>query len=142
MKSEPLIRRDKKATNRWHNGDLDVAYDKISGAISSAKGYITGAPSTAPGVAGARAAGGPVTGGSAYLIGERGPEIFRPASSGTVVPNHKLGAGGGSVTIHAPITISSSANVEDLKRTLERHLERWASEAFRTVQADTGLRWA
>ena len=26
MKCEPLIRRDKKATNRWHNGDLDVAF--------------------------------------------------------------------------------------------------------------------
>ena len=94
------------------------------------------------GVAGARAAGGPVIGGRPYLIGEAGPELFVPRSSGGIVPNHKLGAGGGSVTINAPITISSSTNVEDLKRTLERHLERWASEAFRTVQADTGLRWS
>ncbi len=34
--------------------------------------------------AGARADGGPVTAGSSYLVGERGPEVFRPASAGTV----------------------------------------------------------
>ncbi|HEX6861036.1 MAG TPA: phage tail tape measure protein [Caulobacteraceae bacterium] len=35
---------------------------------------------------GARAAGGPVNPGGAYLVGERGPEVFRPASAGTVEP--------------------------------------------------------
>ena len=35
---------------------------------------------------GARAAGGPVTSGGAYLVGERGPEVFRPASAGSVEP--------------------------------------------------------
>lgn len=35
---------------------------------------------------GARADGGPVTAGGAYLVGERGPEVFRPASAGTVEP--------------------------------------------------------
>lgn len=35
---------------------------------------------------GARADGGPVIGGGAYLVGERGPELFRPASSGAVEP--------------------------------------------------------
>jgi hypothetical protein len=33
---------------------------------------------------GARADGGPVLPGGAYLVGERGPEVFRPASAGTV----------------------------------------------------------
>ncbi|MBI1685834.1 phage tail tape measure protein [Caulobacter hibisci] len=45
---------------------------------------------------GARADGGPVTGGGAYLVGERGPEVFRPAGAGTVEP---LGGGGMSVTV-------------------------------------------
>src|SRR3546814_20747810 len=31
-----------------------------------------------------RATGGNVTGGSAYMVGERGPEIFVPTSSGRV----------------------------------------------------------
>ncbi len=45
---------------------------------------------------GARADGGAVTGGGAYLVGERGPEVFRPAGAGTVEP---LGGGGMSVTV-------------------------------------------
>lgn len=40
---------------------------------------------------GARAMGGPVSGGSAYLVGERGPELFVPGSSGSIVPNHAMG---------------------------------------------------
>lgn len=46
---------------------------------------------------GARADGGPVSSGGAYLVGERGPELFRPASAGAVEP---LGGGGVNVTIN------------------------------------------
>lgn len=37
-----------------------------------------------------RAMGGPVVSGQPYVVGERGPELFVPRSSGTVVPNHAL----------------------------------------------------
>jgi hypothetical protein len=40
-----------------------------------------------------RAAGGPVSGGSSYLVGERGPEIFTPMSSGNITSNSQLGGG-------------------------------------------------
>jgi hypothetical protein len=40
-----------------------------------------------------RANGGPVTGGSPYIVGERGPELFVPRSSGTIIPNEKIGGG-------------------------------------------------
>jgi hypothetical protein len=43
---------------------------------------------------GFRAAGGPVSAGGAYVVGEQGPEMFVPRSAGTIVPN---GAGGGPV---------------------------------------------
>lgn len=43
---------------------------------------------------GARAMGGPVTAGQGYLVGERGPEFFQPSTSGTIVPNHAVRAGG------------------------------------------------
>ena len=33
---------------------------------------------------GARAEGGSVLGGGAYLVGERGPEVFRPSSAGSI----------------------------------------------------------
>lgn len=38
-----------------------------------------------------KAAGGPVMAGTPYLVGERGPELFVPRQSGSIVPN---GAGG------------------------------------------------
>ena len=47
---------------------------------------------------GARALGGPVMAGNAYLVGERGPELFMPQTSGNVVANNKLG-GGTSISV-------------------------------------------
>jgi len=44
-----------------------------------------------------RASGGPVSGNTPYLVGERGPELFVPAVSGSIVPNNSVGGffGGG-----------------------------------------------
>jgi tape measure domain-containing protein len=44
-------------------------------------------------VAGARAAGGPVAGGKTYLVGEKGPELFKAEADGQIIPNHKLEGG-------------------------------------------------
>ena len=41
--------------------------------------------------------GGRASAGRSYLVGERGPEIFTPKSSGTVTPNNKIGGSGGVV---------------------------------------------
>jgi hypothetical protein len=46
---------------------------------------------------GHRAGGGPVLGGSAYIVGENGPELFIPGLSGSIVPNHALHSGGSPV---------------------------------------------
>jgi hypothetical protein len=46
-----------------------------------------------------RAMGGPVAGGSTYLVGERGPELFTPGTSGTITPNNALG-GSTSITVN------------------------------------------
>ena len=35
--------------------------------------------------------GGPVKAGGSYIVGERGPELFTPGSSGSITPNHELG---------------------------------------------------
>lgn len=49
---------------------------------------------------GARASGGPVLGRRSYLVGEKGPEIFTPASSGRVTANDKIGGmGGGRIQV-------------------------------------------
>jgi phage-related minor tail protein len=51
-------------------------------------------------VAGARAAGGPVTAGQTYLVGEKGPELFTPSGDGTIVPNTAPGGQGATVTVN------------------------------------------
>lgn len=52
--------------------------------------------------AGKRAAGGPVSAGMTYLVGEQGPELLTMGNSGgNITPNHKLGAGGGLLVDHS-----------------------------------------
>lgn len=46
-----------------------------------------------------RQGGGPVMGGSGYIVGEKGPEIFLPNTSGMIVPNHSLGGSTMNVNI-------------------------------------------
>lgn len=64
-------------------------------------------PSTIGDLGGARANGGPVTGGVSYLVGERGPEIFTPSGSGAIIPNHEVGGGGGAININTSVTVQS-----------------------------------
>jgi hypothetical protein len=59
-------------------------------------------------VDGARAMGGPVTGGQSYLVGENGPEIFVPNSSGQI--NNDPSSGGGGVTVHQTINLSAGVS--------------------------------
>ena len=40
-----------------------------------------------------KASGGPVKGGSPYVVGEKGPELFVPNSHGNIVPNNEMGGG-------------------------------------------------
>ena len=51
-----------------------------------------------------RAAGGPVSAGTPYIVGENGPELFIPAGSGTIAAN---GAGDGSMGTNMVINIGS-----------------------------------
>ena len=48
------------------------------------------APKPKPFDFGFRANGGPVTSGLSYLVGERGPEIFSPSTSGSIIPNNRM----------------------------------------------------
>jgi phage-related minor tail protein len=44
--------------------------------------------------------------GSPYIVGERGPELFVPGSSGTIIPNNKMG---GAVSIVVNVDASGSS---------------------------------
>ena len=58
-----------------------------------------------------RAMGGPVAAGMPYVVGERGPELFVPRGSGTIIANNKLGGTGTyNITVNAS-PLSSPADV-------------------------------
>jgi hypothetical protein len=76
----------------------------IGGAISSAFG-------------GFRAAGGSVSAGTPYVVGERGAELFVPSSNGTIVPNGGMGS-----TIN--VTVNGAIDAEGTARTIVDVLNR------------------
>jgi hypothetical protein len=76
----------------------------ISGAISSAFG-------------GFRAAGGPVSAGKSYVVGEQGAEMFVPSQNGTIVPNGGMGS-----TFN--ITVNGAIDAEGTARTIVDVLNR------------------
>jgi hypothetical protein len=85
-----VVKGTVKLKDAFRNMALDIinqmiqmfVIDKITGGfLSFAKG-ITG-----------KAIGGPVQSGQPYMVGERGPEMFVPNQSGSIVPNNKMGGG-------------------------------------------------
>jgi tape measure domain-containing protein len=54
-----------------------------------------------------RAKGGPVSSGQTYMVGERGPELFVPGRSGTIVANDKMGGGNTNVVVNVDAKGSS-----------------------------------
>jgi tape measure domain-containing protein len=56
---------------------------------------------------GAMAKGGPVSSGQTYMVGERGPELFVPGRSGTIVANDKMGGGSTNVVVNVDAKGSS-----------------------------------
>ena len=54
-----------------------------------------------------RAKGGPVSSGQTYVVGERGPELFVPGRSGTIVANDKMGGGNTNVVVNVDAKGSS-----------------------------------
>jgi hypothetical protein len=84
---------------------------------------------------GGRASGGPVHAGTAYTVGESGPEMFVPKQSGTIIPNMALGGGG---TYYIDATGADSAAVARLEQTIlavngsiEGRAQGAVQEAFR-----------
>jgi len=64
------------------------------------------------GFGGYAAEGGDISANKTYVVGERGPELFVPKSSGTVIPNNMLGSMGNnqpSVTYNGPYINNMSA---------------------------------
>lgn len=83
---------------------------------------------------GARAGGGDVTSGKAYLVGEKGPEIHVPDGNGTIIPNNKLGGmGSGGVTVQQNLHIGLGVQ-EGVKQQLSVMMPSILQQTQQSVQ--------
>ena len=101
----------KNALNNMANAFLNLGiFGNFGGTFERGKGLL-----------GAifRAEGGPVKGGKSYIVGERGPEMFTPGSSGMITPNHALG-GSTNVIVNVDASGSSVEGDEQQGRELGR----------------------
>jgi hypothetical protein len=101
--------------------------------VASIGASIGGAIGGALGFGGNRAMGGPVSSGTAYVVGERGPELFVPGKSGTIIPN---GAGGSGTTIN--LTVNGAIDSESTARQIITILNDSASRGTLGAAGFTG----
>ncbi len=80
-----------------------------------------------------RATGGPVSPGRGYIVGERGPELFVPTSSGQVHPAHSQGAGAREVRV----AINMAAPRGTSAPVAMRRSSRQVASAIRTALMDS-----
>lgn len=94
------------------------------------------------GVSGKRALGGPVQARQAYVVGERGPELFVPDSMGNIIPNNAIMApqspvvsasGGGGAVIHNQYSINIQSLAGD-----KRQIGREVVEAIKAFEKSSG----
>jgi len=82
------------------------------------------------GFGGFKAEGGPVRSGKSYIVGEEGPELFTPGSSGFVSPAHTVSA----------IELAASAAADKI-RTAAESARVTIKSALDTGTAGLGTRW-
>lgn len=96
-------------------------------------------------ISGARAMGGPVGGGRAYLVGEKGPEIFVPGASGQITSNENLNKalGGGSnktVVINQTNNFdSSNSDNLDLAKSIAKQTKAVVYEVLKNESRSGGM---
>ncbi len=73
-------------------------YGNMAGSFTKGAGFL--------GAIFGRASGGPVKGGSPYVVGEKGPELFVPNSHGNIVPNNEM-VGGANIVVNVDASGSS-----------------------------------
>lgn len=98
------------ATSGFKNllsGLAGLAFPGGGGGLGGVLGAIFG---------GFRAAGGPVSAGRAYMVGEKGPELMVPSSPGRIVPNSALG--GGTVNLRTEIINNTGAQISEERELL------------------------
>ena len=84
-------------------------------------------------LAGFLAEGGPATAGQPYIVGEEGPELFVPSTSGTVVPSGETtgAAIGGEVNVNFNINAVDAASFDELLLSRKSLIIGTIQQAFR-----------
>lgn len=94
--------------------------------------FISGIPGVAPITLGVslsgRAAGGPVSAGTPYWVGEHGPEVFMPGQSGSIVPN----GGGGSTYINITVNALDPQGASNAVMSAIKEYERRSGTSWRS----------
>lgn len=85
---------------------------------------------------GFRADGGPVSAGKTYMVGERGPELFSPATSGFITPNHALSGGGAGagVVVNQYVTIDARGADASVDQKILAAMRQTKQETLAAVQ--------
>lgn len=131
---ESALRRAAR-TGRLEFEDLARVAGRALGEIASAALRLDGGLGLGAAVSGAgllglpgRATGGPVSPGQAYLVGERGPEMFVPSASGRV---ETMAPRGAAVNVTVNVTAPREAGApfmaqtgRQVARSLRRALEQ------------------
>jgi hypothetical protein len=89
------------------------------GGLLTSLGSILGSVLGAPG----RATGGPVSPGRAYRVGERGPELFVPTSSGRIETGGSV-RGGSAINLTINISDNNRGSSADSLQRSSRHVAR------------------
>jgi hypothetical protein len=104
-KKENFIRKQNSALKQ------QIALQAILTALGGGGGFFGFAEGGR--VNGSRANGGQTSNGNAYMVGERGRELFIPSTDGQIVPNEKLG-GLGSTNISFTVQATDVKGVKEL----------------------------
>jgi hypothetical protein len=75
------------------------------------------------------ATGGLANANSPYIVGERGPELFVPSGNGRVIPNNKLGSGGGNIYINVSGAIDQEGTARRIVDVLNNSFYRGTNGA-------------
>jgi hypothetical protein len=75
------------------------------------------------------ATGGLANANQPYIVGERGPELFVPSGNGRVIPNSKLGSGGGNIYINVSGAIDQEGTARRIVDVLNNSFYRGTNGA-------------
>ncbi len=114
---------------------LGAAFGLATGPNPSNDGWFANVYQ-ASGVTG-KATGGPVSAGSPYIVGERGPELFMPSGSGTIIPNNQMGMGSTTNVTNNYINAIDVKSFED--RLLGSSNTIWAANQYANKNLSTNF---